>query len=70
MAKINELVHLLNKEGCDFRIPFPDQRPLVVLAYRAYENPNPKVMRFKTLAEAAQELEQMWREAVAINGTV
>ena len=61
--KILEMVKLLNIEGHDVRIPFPKDRPLTILFYRAFENPNPKINSFKTLAEAYELLENMWRES-------
>jgi len=63
MTKIFEMVKLLRLEGHDIKIPFPKDRPLTILFYRAFENPNPKICSFKTLAEAYELLENMWRES-------
>jgi len=63
MSKILEMVKLLNVDGHDVRIPFPKDRPLTILFYRAFENPNPKITTFKALAEAYDLLENMWRES-------
>ena len=63
MNKVFEMVNLLKAEGHDIRIPFPKDRPLTILFYNAFENPNPKICSFKTLAEAHDLLENMWRES-------
>ncbi len=63
MNKIFEMVKLLKNEGHDIRIPFPKDRPLTILFYRAFENPNPRICSFKTLAAACELLENMWRES-------
>jgi len=55
------MMRLCNAEGHDIRIPLPDDRPLIVLIYREYEQA--KVLRFKTLREAYELLEDMWRES-------
>jgi len=61
IKQLHEIVELLRSEGYDVRIPLPKDRPLIVLIYREYEQA--KVLRFKTLREAYELLEDMWRES-------
>ena len=64
IKQVLEIAELLRSEGHDIRIPLPKDRPLIVLVYCASETPNPKILRFKTLREAYESLERMWRESL------
>ena len=61
IKNVLEMVKLCKAEGADIRIPFPKARPLTILIYRECETPNPKILRFKTLADAYVFLEDIWR---------
>ena len=63
MIKILGMVKLLQSIGHDIRIPFLHDRPLTILFYREFENPNPKIITFKTLSKAYDLLKDMWCES-------
>ena len=67
IQQIQQLVDLCKQEGFDLRVPdWNARRPFVVLQYIAYEpTAQPRIMRFKSLKEAKETLEKMWRDAVA-----
>lgn len=66
IKEIKQLIKLLNGMGFDYRIPFPKDRPLVILRYEEYEPQcQPCILRFRTLREAREHLEQVFRDAVA-----
>lgn len=62
MKQVQEYARLCCDAGLDIRIPWPADRPLVILHHQAFENPNPRVMRFKTLAGAKDFLEALWQD--------
>jgi len=70
MRMIIEMVKLNRAEGADVRIPFPNDRPLTILFYEAYQNPNPKICSFKTLKQAYNLLEDMWRKSQCLNDSM
>ena len=66
IKEIKQLVRILNEYGWDYRIPHPKERPLVVLRYEAYEPQcQPCILRFRTLREAKEHLEAVWRDTIA-----
>ncbi|MHA1812747.1 MAG: hypothetical protein ACTSYX_04850 [Candidatus Thorarchaeota archaeon] len=67
IKEIKQLMKILNTEyGFDYRIPFPKDRPLTILRYEAYEPQcQPCILRFRTLREAKEHLEAVWRDTVA-----
>jgi len=64
IKQVLEMIQLCNAEGHDIRIALPNHRhrPLLVLIYR--ESEKAKILRFRTLREAYELLEGIWRESL------
>ena len=54
--EIKALMTEANFLGADVRIPRPQDRPLVILVYEAFDEKNPRTYRFKSLKGAKEWL--------------
>lgn len=63
LKQVMRVLELCKKQGLCFEIPFPDDRPLLIVDY-GKSGRDPQLIRVSSLSEGIEYLESAWRQAV------
>ncbi|GAI60263.1 unnamed protein product [marine sediment metagenome] len=62
MTQIQRMLELCLREDLKMELPFPEIRPLMLIDYE--HGKEPKILRFLSLFDVYEYLENAWREAI------